>query len=412
MKQALLGFSAVFLVAIIAYGSNKANGSGKVQTSLPTIDPHAYAGSKKCESCHKSYYQTWHDSGHNQMIRPAIPRGPNRTILADFSKPDPNRPINLKDVKWVIGHRWKQRFIGVVDGQEVVFPGQWSIKDQKWQPYTAKSDWWYPQHQNWKTRSNFELCAGCHSTGVDIQSKTWTEQNITCESCHGPGKAHVEKPTVENIVNPSRLSTQRSMEVCLSCHQAGKTNGEQYAWPVGYQPGKVLGDYWHGFEPMPGKQSAEFWANGTAHKNRVQGNTFLRSVMHANGLQCSSCHDAHGSRNVSMTIKSASTNALCMTCHGPDKSTGPKYKVLSDHTHHGLTSTGSQCIGCHMSKTGENSVGAESRDHTFDFVSPSVSVGTRLPNSCNLCHADKTPEWALGYVKLWYPKLKDIAAGE
>ncbi len=58
MKQALLGFSAVFLVAVIAYGSNKANGSGKVQTSLPTIDPHAYAGSKKCESCHKSYYQT------------------------------------------------------------------------------------------------------------------------------------------------------------------------------------------------------------------------------------------------------------------------------------------------------------------------------------------------------------------
>ena len=57
------------------------------------------------------------------MIRPAIAEGPNKTIVADFSKPDPNRPFELKDVKWVIGHRWKQRFIGVVNGQEVVFPG-------------------------------------------------------------------------------------------------------------------------------------------------------------------------------------------------------------------------------------------------------------------------------------------------
>jgi hypothetical protein len=158
MKHTLLGIAFLFLLAVIAYPTGRGNSKQeqlKPVAALPTIDPHAYAGSKKCESCHKSYYQTWHDSGHNQMIRPAITRGPNKTVLADFSKPDPNRPINLKDVKWVIGHRWKQRFIGVVDGQEVVFPGQWSIKDQKWQPYTAKSDWWYPQAP--KLEDSFQL---------------------------------------------------------------------------------------------------------------------------------------------------------------------------------------------------------------------------------------------------------------
>ncbi len=388
---------------------------------FPHLDQSQYIGSQKCADCHQTYYDSWKDSAHNKMIRPAIAEGPNKTILADFSKPSPFRPFELKDVKWVIGHRWKQRFIGVVDGQEVVFPAQWSIKDKKWQSYAGKTDWWYPQHPDWKTRSNFKLCAGCHSTGVDHYAQKWTEQNITCESCHGPGKAHAEKPAITNIVNPARLSTERATEVCLACHLAGKPTVPEYAWPVGYQPGKKLADYWHGFEPEPGKQSAEFWGNGTAHKNRVQGNTFSHSIMHAQGLQCSNCHDAHGSRHQSMTIKSAETNALCLTCHGPGKSIGPNYASISEHTHHAATSTGSQCINCHMTKTGENSVGAEARDHTFNFISPAVSISRsednkdgksapnsegKLPNSCNVCHADKTPEWALARVKDWYPKLK------
>ena len=66
----------------------------------------------------------------------------------------------------MIGHRWKQRFIGEVNGQEVVFPAQWSIKEKKWQPYAGRGDWWYNMHKDWKTRSNFKLCAGCHSTGT------------------------------------------------------------------------------------------------------------------------------------------------------------------------------------------------------------------------------------------------------
>ncbi len=413
MKLGLFIGPVVLMIAVIISPNlwSKSHASA-VDVNLPHIDQSQYAGSKRCAECHKTYYESWKDSAHNKMIRPAIIDGPNKTVLADFSKTDPNRPFEFKDVKWVIGHRWKQRFIGVVDGEEVVFPAQWSIQEKKWQHYGGKADWWYPLHPDWRTRSNFKLCAGCHSTGVEISNKSWTEQNITCESCHGPGKAHSDKPAIENIVNPARLSTERSIDVCLSCHQAGRPAGNEYAWAVGYQPGKKLSDYWTGFEPKPGTQTAEFWDNGTAHKNRIQGNTFTHSMMHAKGLQCSNCHDSHGSRNLSMTIKSASTNALCLTCHGPGKSVGPNYTTISEHTHHAAASTGSQCISCHMPKTGENSVGAESRDHTFNFVSPASSLGKpdatgkTNPNSCNLCHTDKTAEWALAKVKEWYPKLK------
>ncbi|MAG93036.1 MAG: cytochrome C [Planctomycetaceae bacterium] len=364
-------------------------------------DQQQYAGSQECVKCHRTHYDGWRDSAHNKMIRPAIAEGPRRTILADFNQDSPDRNFDLKDVKWVIGHRWKQRFIGEIDGQEVVFPAQWSVEEKKWQSYGGRSDWWYPHHKDWRQRSNFKLCGGCHGTGVDVRAESWTELNIACESCHGPGKAHVEEPLVTNIVNPSRLSRDRSIEVCLSCHQAGKPAGTEFAWPVGYQPGMELAEFWTGFEPEAGEQTAEFWHNGTAHKNRVQGNTFLQSTMYESGMQCSDCHDSHGSRHASMTVKSAETNALCLTCHAPGKISGLEYKTISEHTHHAPESAGSRCIECHMPKIGKNSVMGESRDHTFKFISPADTIKHGAPNGCNVCHADKTPKWALSELEKW-----------
>jgi len=370
------------------------------------IDRAQYVGAKKCAECHVTHYDGWKDTAHNKMIRAPVTEGANKTVLADFSQPFPARTFGLADIKWVIGSRWKQRYIGEVNGEEVVYPVQWSVQEKKWQNYTAKSDWWWPTHQDWKTRSNFKLCAGCHSTGVDVATQGWAELNIACESCHGPGRAHAEKPALENIINPARLSTARSMDICLSCHQAGKPPSTDYAWPVGFQPGLELAKFWQGLKPEEGKQTAEFWHNGTAHKNRVQGNTFLQSVMRDHGLQCSNCHDSHSARHTSLTLKSAADNALCFTCHGPGKDAAIKQKDLTDHTHHAATSTGSRCIECHMPKIGENAVAGEARNHTFDFISPSETIRTGDPNSCNACHADKTPQWALDAARKWWPKLK------
>ncbi len=53
---------------------------------------------------------------------------------------------------------------------------------------------WTGQYQNW----NF-MCAECHSTnlqrGFDVAANrydtTWSEIDVSCEACHGPGSAHV-----------------------------------------------------------------------------------------------------------------------------------------------------------------------------------------------------------------------------
>jgi predicted CXXCH cytochrome family protein len=372
--------------------------------ALPKLDITQFVGAQQCATCHASHFDGWQSTLHSKMVQRPVSEGPGRTILGDFSIPSTNHPA-LKDVKGVVGSRWKQRYLVEVNGEEVVFNGQWSVQEKKWQPYTAKQDWWWESHQDWRQRSNFKLCAGCHSTGLDVQAQQWRELNISCESCHGAGRKHSETSKLQDIINPARLTRDRSMDVCLSCHQSGRPHGAQteYAWAVGYKPGDDLGKYWKGFEPEA-KVTPEFWPNGTAHKNRVQGNTFVQSAMHDRKLQCSNCHDSHSGRHTGMTLKSASDNALCLTCHSPGQKQQLKEKTLSEHTHHAATSTGSRCIECHMAKTGENSVAAEARNHTFDFISPAATLKNGNPNSCNLCHKDKTAAWSLEFVQKWYPR--------
>ena len=93
-----------------------------------------------------------------------------------------------------------------------------------------------------------------------------------------------------------------------------------------------------------------------------------------------------------------------LSSRGMGEGIGPDYAKLSDHTHHAALSTGSRCIECHMPKTGKNAVEGESRNHTFDFISPAdtITYGKDVPNSCNICHSDKDAEWALSWVEKWY----------
>lgn len=172
-------------------------------------------------------------------------------------------------------------------------------RGKKWQPYTAKSDWWWEGHKDWKHRSNFKLCAGCHSTGLDVQAQKWQELNISCESCHGAGRKHSENSRIEDIVNPARLSTERSMQVCLACHQAGRPHGAQneYAWAVGYQPGDDLNKFWKGFEP-DGKATPEFWHNGTAKKTECRATPLCKApcTTRISNAPTATIPTAHGTR--------------------------------------------------------------------------------------------------------------------
>ena len=57
-----------------------------------------------------------------------------------------------------------------------------------------------------------------------------------------------------------------------------------------------------------------------------------------------------------------------------------------------------------MPLTGKNTVAGESRNHSFDFISPLDTIKYGVPNSCNGCHTDETAQWAAEALKKWTQK--------
>ena len=117
----------------------------------------------------------------------------------------------------------------------------------------------------------------------NVQTHHVTEWNVGCEKCHGAGSAHVSKPSKANIVNPARLDKVRANDVCIQCHSQGKplTNpmeGRYFDWPVGFQPGERLSAKWELEDHKLGETTFTHFAEGSAHKNRMQGNDFVTSL--------------------------------------------------------------------------------------------------------------------------------------
>ena len=371
-----------------------------------TQKPKNYVGSKKCSKCHLQHCQGWETTLHSKMEQDVIPKGPDKTVKGDFSSDDPVLTFKLEDADIVVGSRFKQRYSRKIGDDWYMLPAQWNVETKKWAKYHPKNDWWaaesiYPKE--WNKRPTSKLCEGCHTVGFDIKTKEPVERNIACESCHGPGSDHIKSRNKKDIINPMRLSHERANMICFQCHMSGKPpkgEFETYAWPVGYKPGEDLKKYWDYAKPT-GTNVYEIWADGYAHKNRVQGNTFIQSKMYHKGFSCFTCHDSHGSRHTAFTIKSGKNNSLCLSCHS-ENSPQAVFKVsLSEHTHHDADSSGSKCIECHMPKTGKNAVKWDARDHSFKFISPQSTLRFGTPNGCNNCHTDKNAKWAFEEVTKW-----------
>ena len=81
-------------------------------------------------------------------------------------------------------------------------------------------------------------------------------------------------------------------DVCIQCHSQGRPlqnpiQGRYYDWPVGFHVGLDLRDFWRLEEHRLGETTFTHFADGTAHKNRMQGNDFFTSEMYLHGSPAS-----------------------------------------------------------------------------------------------------------------------------
>jgi predicted CXXCH cytochrome family protein len=336
------------------------------------------------------------------------PRQHPDVIIPDL-KTNTVASFSMDQVAFVYGSKWKQRYFTKVGDDYYPLPVQWDVGNKKWLKYHVPdtgADWWtayYPSDN--MQRPTGPTCDGCHSVNYDIHTKQVAEWNVGCERCHGPGSEHVAHPTRTNILNPADMDDMASDDTCIQCHSQGRPRrglieGKAYDWPVGYHVGLHLADYWKLEDITLGQGDFFHYSDGTAHKNRMQGNDFVQSVMYRHGVTCASCHDVHGTDNYAQLRKPA--DKLCLDCHGPASPNGPHTATLEEHTHHKKGSSGSSCIACHMPKIETEGVpGSFVRSHTFQFITPSMTDKYKIPNPCTSCHTDKTNAWAVSELRKW-----------
>jgi predicted CXXCH cytochrome family protein len=369
-----------------------------------------YVGSKACQSCHQDIYARWSKTRMANVLRD--PKIHPDAFAADPATAPPELRFNKDDVAFVYGSIWKQRFWKKSGDTYIVMPVQYNIATKKWSKFHVAdtADWWaihYPDPKgDNSTRPTAPLCDGCHSVNFNIDTKQpGTEWNVGCEQCHGAGSAHVASPTKLNILNPARQNFVQANDTCIQCHSQGQplTNpikGQYYDWAVGYHAGLLLSDFWK-LEPHKlGETTFTHFPDGTAHKNRMQGNDFVQSLMYNRGVTCFSCHDPHGTDNDAMLRKPA--KEICASCHSIGSQNGPHTATLEEHTHHAAGSAGSQCVACHMPKIlPELPGGPFVSTHTFHFISPQQTDAMQIPNACNACHKDKDTAWAGKQLASW-----------
>lgn len=364
-----------------------------------------YTGSSVCRTCHAGIYDRWKKTRMANIVQD--PKEHPDAIIPDLSQPDPLVTFTKSDIAFTYGSKWKQRYFKKVGDDYFALPAQWDVTNKIWRPYKpAKgTDWWLPLYPDDNMeRPTGPTCDGCHSVNYNIQTKTPAEWNVGCEKCHGPGSAHVARPSRDNIVNPVRLDSLRASDTCIQCHSQGRPrqpiiDGKAYDWPVGFQMGMNLADYWTLEDHKLGETTFTHFPDGTAHKNRMQGNDFVTSLMYTRGVTCFSCHDVHGTDNNADLVKPA--QVLCLECHGPHSPNGPHTATIEQHTHHRAGSSGNECVGCHMPKIEQTIANVNVRSHTFRFISPVESDTLKMPNSCTSCHSDKTAAWAIDALKTW-----------
>lgn len=390
-----------------------------------------YVGRQSCIECHKTQYDEWHGSHHDRAMELAT----SETVLGDFNDTkferlgaitrfftrDGKYMVNTEgpdgkyqdfEIKYTFGiDPLQQYMVEFPDGRVQVLRVSWDTNRKEWFEVTPPDVpnerlphddplHWTGIGQNWNT-----TCAECHSTNLqknydfesDTYRTTFSEIDVSCEECHGPGSLHVELATRKSFFWDRRhgygLANLKSQDTMIEIDTCGKCHSRRHQVHGDFRPGQPLLDH---YDPSL-LHEALYHADGQIQDEVYEYGSFLQSKMHAKGVRCTDCHNPH-----SLNLKFQG-NRLCAECHVPAKYDTPA------HHHHPMDSAGAKCVECHMPATTYMVVDPR-RDHSIRVPRPDLSVELGTPNACNNCHQkpEETPQWAADKVKEWYgPKRLD-----
>lgn len=414
-------------------------------------DAPTFAGAQACAGCHPAETEHWKSSHHALAMQKASAA----TVLGDFAGATVTRhgvttAFFREGEKFMVRtegpdgaqHDYEIAYTFGVDPLQqylIAFPGgryqalgiAWDSRPkdqggQRWfdlypdqSLHAGDGLHWTGRDQTW----NYQ-CSSCHSTNLqknydlatDSYATRWSDVNVACEACHGPGSRHIGWAKARETANPAPpppearnmgltiqlapaakdawrmnpdtgiarrsepLSSHAELDLCAGCHARRKV--------IAKNPGAGT-PFLQSFLPAlldPGLYHADGQIDGEV----FEYGSFIQSRMYQAGVSCSDCHEPH-----SLTLR-APGNGLCAQCHLP-----AKFDV-AEHHHHPQGSAGARCVNCHMPPKTYMQVD-DRRDHSLRVPRPDLSMTTGAPNACTGCHADKTAGWAAQKIADWFP---------
>ncbi len=406
------------------------------------VDRAQFVGADRCAGCHPAEYGAWRASTHGRaggdpapglviaafngapirfrdaVVTPRVRDGRYEFVVAPDG--DTTRIIPVDGVVGG-GHMIGGGTQGFVtrhgDGTYRFLPFDWSRSAAAWfcNTNSRSSKGWVPitpalrlaECGDWPPARvlgdlpRFANCQGCHASQIRVEGDgparvtRFTSLAINCESCHGPGRRHVELAARGALTTAdvgfaalATLDKDASLAVCFQCHAVKDQLAE------GFVSGDSLAQFYSVALPALGERP--LGPDGHVRTFAYQESHRYSDCYVNGGMTCTSCHDPHlqGYRTAAgLPLPGRFDDRQCTSCHA-SKAANP-----AAHSHHAAGTEASRCTTCHMPflqqpettnpRTGVATVRYARSDHSIAIPRPVTDSALGWRDACATCHAGR-----------------------